>query len=51
MAVGTFLVCLALCIALFVALDIKLLLLIGPAIAMGIAAYSVYTSAMEEVRR
>lgn len=51
MAAGTFVVCLGLAVALFAALDIELLFLVGPVIAMGIAAHSVYTTAMRDVQR
>ena len=42
---GTFVVCLALAAALFAALDVKMLYLIGPAIAIGIASHSAYRTA------
>jgi hypothetical protein len=48
---GGFVACLAFCIALFAWLDIELFLLIGPAIALAIAAYAAYRSALESPDR
>jgi len=47
LAVATFVVGLALCIALFVALDVELIFLVGPAIGLGAGAYAAYKSARE----
>ena len=45
LGLSTFIVGLALCIALFAALDVKMLYLIGPAIVVGVAAYTAYRNA------
>jgi len=44
----TFAVGLALCVAIFVALDVKMLFLVGPVMGIAIAAYSAYRSARAE---
>jgi uncharacterized membrane protein len=41
----TFAVGLALCVAIFVALDVKMLFLVGPVMGLAIVAYLVYRSA------
>lgn len=48
LGVGTFVVALALCVALFLALDVDMLYLVGPAIAVGVASYSAYKSALRD---
>jgi hypothetical protein len=45
--VGTFVVGLAIAIALFVVLGIEPLFLVGPAIAVGAGAYAAYRAAVE----
>jgi hypothetical protein len=45
LAVSTFVVGLAIAVAIFAALDVKLLYLVGPAIAIGAAAFTAYRSA------
>ncbi len=37
LGIGTFVVCIALCVVLFAALDVKLLFLVGPGVAIAIA--------------
>ena len=45
LGVGTFVVFLALCVALFLVLDVSLIFLAGPAIAIGVSSYGVYRGA------
>jgi hypothetical protein len=45
---GTFVVALALCVALFAALDVDWLYLVGPAIAVGAASYAAYRTALSD---
>jgi hypothetical protein len=47
---GSFVVCLALCIALFLALDVSLIFLVGPAVAIGYSSFLAYKSARDDVR-
>lgn len=47
-AVATFVLGLAICVAIFVALDVKLLFLVGPAIGVGYASYIAYRSALDD---
>jgi len=47
--IATFVVGLAICIAIFVALDVKMILVIGPAVGVAFAAYSAYKSALRDV--
>jgi len=49
MAVGTFVVCVGLCIALFAALDVRMIFLIGPVAGIAYASYFVYTGARDDV--
>ena len=51
LGIGTFVVCLAIAVALFAALDVELLLLVGPAIAIGAASYAAYRTAAADERR
>jgi len=46
--IGTFVVAMAICVAIFVALDVRLLFLTGPAIGVGFAAYMAYQSALRD---
>jgi hypothetical protein len=46
--VGAFVVGLAICIAIFVALDVKMIFLVGPAVGVGYAAYSAYRTAADD---
>jgi len=48
--IGTFVLGVAICIAIFAALDVKMLLLIGPAIGVGFAAYAAYKTALDDAR-
>jgi hypothetical protein len=48
LAVGTFVLGLAVCVAIFLALDVKLLFLVGPAIGVGYASYVAYRSALDD---
>ena len=49
--IGTFVVGVAICIAIFAALDVKMLLVVGPAIGVGFAAYSAYQSALRDASK
>ena len=48
LGVGTFVVCLGVCIALFAALDVEMLLLVGPAVGIAIGSYGAYKSAARD---
>jgi hypothetical protein len=48
LGIGSFVVCIAFCIALFAWIDVELIFLFGPAIAIAIACYGAYKSALEE---
>jgi len=45
LGVVTFVVFMALCVALFAVLDVELIFLVGPAIAIGVSSYGVYRGA------
>lgn len=46
----TFVVGLAGCIAIFVALDVRMVFLIGPAVGVALAAYWAYKTALDDAR-
>ncbi len=48
LGIGSFVVCVAFCAALFAAVDVELSLLIGPAIAIAIASYAAYRAALDD---
>lgn len=50
LAVATFVVGFGLCVALFAALDVEAIYLVGPAIAVGAGAYAAYHTATNEHR-
>jgi hypothetical protein len=47
---GTFVLCLALCVALFLALDVSMILLVGPAAGIAYASFVAYKTARDDVR-
>jgi len=51
LGVGTFVVGLALCIALFLVLDVQMIFLMGPVIAVGAGSYSAYKTAHDGLRQ
>ena len=46
--VGAFVIGLMICVAIFAALDVSVLFLPGPAIGVGIAAYSAYRTSLHD---
>jgi hypothetical protein len=48
LGIGSFVACIAFCIALFAWLDVELIFLFGPAIAIAIACYGAYKTALED---
>lgn len=47
---GTFVLCLALCVALFLALDVNMILLVAPAVAIAYGSFLAYKNARDDVR-